>query len=344
MNRRTVGSGALSLILVVGLFAAPAFAFTVCGRHDGPYPLTAYYSQGDFWVNLLEEQVAAWNRVHPVLDLHRVEDDRVPLGRDDRSVVTWLAETDLSRYYHLDWSSAVAWTVTWAETDGGCEARILETDVLFNPAIDIFAPQGEPPYDLGFQEIALHELGHVLGHEHEDAELAVMTSTDAVSSRLYGSDKVGWLRSAAVLLPVRDELDMGVFPLRQRGMGGRSFSRVEPGRAVSGDELTVRDLTVQNLSSEKTFDTAAFRVVLRPESGGGERQIGRISWTAFPPYQEWSGSLGFVLPEDVPPGRYRVVIELDGQDMDASNDRAVVGEVEVEIQPVVEGPAIDSGS
>jgi len=343
MNRRIrieVGTGALSLVLAVGLAAAPAFAYTMCGRHDGSHPLSVYYSQGDFWVDLLQEQAEAWNRVHEVLDLRRVDDDSVPLGRDDLSVVTWLSESDLRRHYNLDWSSAVAWTVTWLETHGGCEARVLETDVLFNPTIDVFAPQEEPPYDLGFQEIALHELGHVLGHEHEDAQLAVMTSNDAVSARLYGSDKVGWLSSAAVLLPVRDEPDMGVYPLRQRG-AGRSFSRVEPSRAAPGGVLTVGQLTVQNLSAGEAFDDAAFRVLLRSETGSGERQIGRISWTAFPPYQEWSGSLGFDLPEDVPTGRYRVVIELDGQDVDDSNNLAILGEVE--IQPLVVGPSSETG-
>ena len=56
--------------------------------------------------------------------------------------------------------------ITFKRTERDC-GRVLETDVIFNPAITQFTPQTEVPYALGFHEVALHELGHVvtLGHE-----------------------------------------------------------------------------------------------------------------------------------------------------------------------------------
>jgi hypothetical protein len=242
-------------------------------------------------------------------------------------VIAWINEADLNRHYGLSWAGTVGWTITW--TDGGC-GRFLESDMFFNPAITLFAPQAAVPYNLGFQEIALHELGHAATLDHEDDGLSIMSSNNAVSDVLHHNDKVGWIRSAAqgfnpLPTPIRD---MGVFPIRN-GRASKIYSTLAPTTVPRGTNVTVRDFTVENLSSVFDFEGPAFRVVLEHTASNATTEIGNFSWRRFGPFRHWSGNLDFTVPSDTPPASYRVVAIFRGGDADATNDRAVFGTIRV---------------
>ncbi len=317
-------TGMIAALALVFVFGAVSYvgAHVFCGFHDNAFPMTAYHWNSEFWVNMLTAEAGKWNNVHGTLRIGRTRRNTVHVGEDGRSVVSWISESDLQDAYGLSWLGTVGWAIRWYS--GADCTRVDEADVFFNPGITQFTPQTQVPYSLGYQEIVLHELGHVLTQEHEDRTLAVMTAGAAVSDVLYASDKVGWLRSADFRFDVTDRQDMGVFPLRNNG-ANKIYSTLSSTTGTAGDDITIRDFTVQNLSSALETNDPSFQVFLENTATGDRTQVGWFSWTNFCAYCEWDGSLTYRVPAGVTSGSYRVVAEYDGSDADATNNRAVFG-------------------
>ncbi|MDG3004952.1 hypothetical protein [Paludisphaera mucosa] len=309
------------------LAVSTASAYVYCGFHDRRYQMRAYHFNSVFWVDQLVAEAEKWNRVHPVLSIDRTLSRTIPVGKDGQSVMGWLSEADLNRAYGLSWVGSVGWTIT--TTDGRC-GRFLESDMFFNPAVTLFTPQTTVPYSLGFQEIALHELGHAVTLDHEDGGLSVMTTNNAVSDVLHHNDKVGWIRSAAQKfnpLPTPRD-DMGVFPIRN-GAGSKIYSTLSPATVARGADVTIQNFSVENLSSVFPFENPTYRLVLEEVSSGAATDLGTFFWGRFEPFTGWSGNLTYTVPSSVAPSQYRVVAIFQGQDGDATNDRAVFGTIRV---------------
>lgn len=314
-------------------------SYQLCGYHANNIVMTAYYTDSAFWVDLLVTEAQKWNKVHPILNISRSQTsyNSIPLGDDDgKNVVAFINESDLKRVYNTDWRGKVGVAINRYFADTRC-ARIIEADVFFNPSISNFVPQTKVPYQLGFQEIALHELGHMLTLEHEERTLSVMTGTDtsiSVSNVLYASDKVGWLRSADRSFNITDRRDMGVFPLRNKrgllGSGSNIYSTLSPKKVEQGSEVTIKDFTVENLSSALDVVKPKFKIVLENTKTNATTKVESFSWEIFEGYSLWSGDLPFEVPYDTTPGTYRVVAVYEGADSDSSNDRAMFGSIEVE--------------
>jgi len=319
---------AQAALFVLGWMAvAPAWSYVYCGYHDRRFQMRAYFFNSEFWVDMLVAEANKWNRLQPVLSIDRTRASSIPAGRDGNNVIGWITEADLNRVYNTTWADAVGLTIIW--TDGNC-GRILEADMFFNPSITLFKAQTSVPYSLGFQEIALHELGHAVTLDHEDRSLAVMTTNNSVSDVLYDNDKVGWIRSAAQKFnPLPTPInDMGVFPLRNAS-GSKVYSTLDPTSVAPGGTVTIRDMTVQNLSSVFPFANPEYRVALENTASGASIAIGTFFWSNFTPFTGWSGNLTYTVPASVPAATYRVVAIFNGSDDDSTNDRAVFGTIVV---------------
>ena len=309
------------------IVSSTAAAYTYCGFHDRRFPMRAYHFNSEFWVDMLVAEAEKWNHVHRVISIDRTRSSTIPLGKDGNNIIGWISEADLNRVYNVSWAGDVGLTAIWQEKNCG---RIIEADMMFNPAITLFAPQTTVPFNLGFQEIALHELGHVLTLDHEDRSLAVMTTNNAVSDVLHHNDKVGWIRSAAqkfnpLPIPVND---MGVFPLRNAS-GAKVYSTLSPTSVARGSAVTIRDFSVENLSAVFPFTNPTFRLALENTTSEAVFELGTFSWDTFSAFSGWSGNLTFNVPLSVPAARYRIVAIFTGADDDKTNDRAVFGTIVV---------------
>jgi hypothetical protein len=299
-------------------------SYVYCGFHATGITLTAYHWNSDFWVDILGQEAAKWNAVQPVLTINRLRQASIPLGRDNNNVVGWLNQADLNRVYGLSWTNTVGWTITWK--DGNC-GRVLESDLFFNPGITLFTKQSQVPYRLGYQEIALHELGHVCTQNHEDRTLAVMTAGASVSDILYASDKVGWYYSARTRLAPTDKRDVGIYPLRNNG-SSKIYSTIYPSSVYRGNSITVRDFTLQNLSVGINETNVRFKVYLQHVSTGAWTEIGSFTWSAGG-YTSWDGNLTFYIPSGATAGSYKVWGYCQSYDTDYSNSWALFGQISV---------------
>jgi hypothetical protein len=304
---------------------ANAQAFVICGFHDRPFIMRAIFWNSEFWVDMVANEAGKWNSVHPVVSINRERRSTVPTGRDNLNVVAWLSDASMQSAYGSGWGTSVGRTIIWL--DGEC-GRIIEADMIFNPSITLFTAQRQVPYSLGFQEIVLHELGHALTLDHEETTPAVMTDGVAVSDVLYTQDKVGWFRSAQFRFSPQDRSDMGIFPLRAAG-GTKRYATISPSTVAAGSTFTVRDITVENLSSGITFSNPQFRAFLVPTSGAFITTLGTFSWASFCAFCSWGGDLTFGVPAGLTSGQYRLWIEFSGSDNDLSNNVAQIGLITV---------------
>jgi hypothetical protein len=318
-------AGALSGAVLSLISIADAKAFVVCGFHERPLIMRAFHWNSEFWVDMVANEAGKWNAVHPVVSIDRERRSTVPAGRDNRNVIGWLSDASMQSAYGSGWGTNVGLTLIWQ--DGEC-GRIVEVDMMFNPSITLFSPQRQVPYSLGFQEIALHELGHALTLDHWESTLAVMTDGAAASNVLYNEDKVGWFRSAQFRFSPQDKSDMGIFPLRAAA-GGKRYATINPSTVAAGSTFTVRDITVENLSSGISFPNPQFRAFVVPTSGAFITTLGTFTWASFCAFCHWGGDLTIAVPAGLPPGQYRLWIELSGSDSDLSNNVAQIGLITV---------------
>ncbi len=332
INKRanTRAIACISALLISALFSSTASAYVYCGYLDSRFQMRAYYFNSQFWVDMVVAESQKWNRIYPVLNIDRTKSSTIPVGQDGNNIIAWISESGLNRYYNTSWLGSVGLTVTWYNPNT-CN-RVIEQDVMFNPSITLFAPQTAVPFSLGFQEIALHELGHAVTLDHEDRSLSVMTSNGSVSDMLHHNDKVGWNRSASQKFnPLPSPInDMGVFPLRN-APGAKTYSTLSPASVARGAALTIKNFTVENLSNVFPVTNASFRMVLENTVTGTVTDMGTLTWATFNPFSGWSGDLTLNVPNSVPPATYRVAVIFKGTDDDSSNNRADFGTVTVHL-------------
>jgi len=87
--------------------------------------------------------------------------------------------------------SVLALTLTYALPGNLGFALIDQTDIIFNNAFtwDIYSGPRRPEVD--FRRVALHELGHAIGLDHEDSEIAMMASSIGDLDSLQSDDIEG---------------------------------------------------------------------------------------------------------------------------------------------------------
>jgi hypothetical protein len=78
---------------------------------------------------------------------------------------------------------------------------------------------------------------------------------------------------------------MGIFPLRSMD-GPKRYATISPSTVAAGATFTVRDITVENLSSGIPFTNPQFRAFLVPTAGRshhdpGDVQLGELLRTLY---------------------------------------------------------------
>jgi hypothetical protein len=172
----------LSLIVVFIIFlSTPARTYVTAGNKWSKARTTFHVDipgAGGLWDDAFEEAMYRWNdatnfRFSIVRDSYGdpCSDPNVSAARNGvefSDTVCGLAWSD----------QIIAISLTWVRND---ENRIVQTGVLFNTDEDWDVYSGpwwrDPYFGINdFRRIAVHELGHGLGLDHEDAVAAIMQS------------------------------------------------------------------------------------------------------------------------------------------------------------------------
>lgn len=175
----------------------------------------------------IQNAIAAWNEVggttaHLREVVTSVQRERTDWQANDLHMI--LFDEDNSSGYFPEGSATVAVTPIWFFSNG----RISDADILFNGANFEFTTSGEEgKFDV--QDVATHELGHLLGLDHSGwagASMYPYVDESVTLHRSLSLDEVGGLRHA--------------YPSASFGKITGSVSREQGGGPVAGAHVVAR--------------------------------------------------------------------------------------------------------
>lgn len=315
----------IGLVIIAGICIpqlAHAYGYQTCSGHNivwgsgrtTMYISTTSFPAGSSWDSRLQNAMWHWNNV-------KGSDFNFYVGRDtDGSHSSSNGRNEV----YLDNSLSGALAVTLKRYHCywffGYHYGIDETDIAFNnnyswstSSYNYGTPTGSP-YNV--EGVALHELGHALGLNHEDRWMATMNSYYPASGPFgyykewdpFGDDRLG-LR---FLYPdSTTETDIAASPLKRTGTGSSSLVS-SPSSAARGSYVTIQ-FTFSNLSTAtRTFDIAfylstnnyisSFDTLLGTNYGawGSAGYTGTFSRTLWIPSSTTPGTyyLGFIVDDN----------------------------------------------
>jgi hypothetical protein len=195
----------------------------------------------------LRNAIDEWNSIEGTT--LRLVEDASPAARartdwSSNSIHLVLFDEDNGSGYFPVGSSTVAITPVWFYSNG----RIADADVLFNGQGFHFTTSQEPGrYDV--QDVAVHELGHLLGLDH--------TGWAGGSMYPYVDASVILHRSLS-----RDEVTAArmIYPAAGSTSVSGTVRRVSGGATVAGAHVVLRDLSGRTAAAALTGEDGAFQV------------------------------------------------------------------------------------
>jgi hypothetical protein len=256
-----------------------------------------------------EYQMSKWNYyAHDVFHVYTNPTSTFGWGDGVFDLDGWVDSATLQSVYGSPWGATTI-GVTFTRSIGG---TIIEADIALNPAYT-FTLDDEGVYDggsaQGFRLVMLHELGHMLGLDHNFGGMSAMNYFPSVFRAFtmpYMDDAAG----IRALYPGNSvsRTDLGVYLYYASGAQSVTDATY-PASVVAGSSLTVNNYTVENvgttsigtptiewyLTSARNFDSAYYH-------------LGDASYSpalgVFTYYTPSTVGRTFTVPSSVPAGSY----------------------------------------
>jgi hypothetical protein len=248
-----------------------------------------YYASGVFQVYTTPTGTFAW------------ENDRFDLAG-------WPSSATLQSEYGSPWGATTI-GVTFYRYSGG---TILEADIALNPAYS-FTLDDEWVYDggsaQGFRQVMLHELGHMLGLDHDFDAMSVMNYMPSVF-RFFGIPYMDDAAGIRALYPSKavSRTDLGVYLYYPSGFQSITDATY-PASAVAGSNITVNNYIVENVGTTSiSVPTIEWYLTAARNFSSSYYSLGESTYSpslgVFTYYNPATVSRTFTIPSSVPAGSY----------------------------------------
>jgi hypothetical protein len=201
-----------------------------------------------------------------------------------------------------------------------------EVDVLYN--VDepwSFGPRAGSPSDSYFRSVALHELGHVTGHEHENRVVATMGNNwyawfgpDRDFAQLHADDRQGlraFYPSATTGTDYAVHLHKLIGSVNEYG----DYAACEHTTSVYAGQTAFVEYTLENRGTGTVSFTAFFYLI----DSSNNRQLIDSASVSMAQGATSTQRRFVIIPSNVPVGVYRWSVDLGGTpDSDLRNNRA----------------------
>jgi hypothetical protein len=280
------------------------------------YISTTSFPAGSSWDARLQNAMWHWNNVkgstwdfyvrRDTDGTHNRSNGRNEIYFDSSLSGSILAVT--RKRYHCYW--AFGWRYGIDETDIGFNSNRSWTTGDLN-----YSNLGSPS---SFEGVALHELGHALGLNHEDRWMATMNSYYPNSGTIgrrkewdpLPDDRAG----VRFLYPDgTSERDVGASAFRRTG-SGTSGLVTSTTVANRGANATIQ-MTFHNLSTSRQTFNIGFYLSSNDYISTGDRLLGSNTGAWADPGVSHTFSRTVRIPTDISPGRYwvGVIVDYDGR-------------------------------
>jgi hypothetical protein len=234
-------------------------------------------------------------------------------------VAGWPSSTDLENVYGVPWDSSTVAT-TFRRYDGN--NRIIEADIAFNPEFS-FTLDDEAIYDggtssKGFRHAVTHELGHVLGIEHNFNDLAAMNNFTN-QYRFFGFPYMDDAEAIRAGYPANAQSREDLAVYLYRAIGSQDATEALFGGSVSsGGTITVSHYLVENAGTTTiATPTIEWYLTAQRNFGAAYYYLGTSTYPALAPFQYFFPDTvhrTFTVPTDVPAGQYYLAANIPSGD------------------------------
>lgn len=233
-------------------------------------------------------------------------------------IAGFVSNAALVNTFGSGWGNSLGVTFTKTNSAG----IIVEADIFLNPSSK-WASSNESipftPHAYGIDLTLIHELGHVLGLDHDFTGLSVMNYAPQKFDGEY------MLRSNDILAiqslypnAVYDVNDVGVYLYKASGYRYYSSAKVtRSGSEVNsvgvGDEVVVSDYTVENVGNQGSGAVELKWLLVRNyKSLEGAIELGVSQHSSLNPGASQKSSAPLVIPDGIAPGEYYLATTVIG--------------------------------
>lgn len=243
-------------------------------------------------------------------------------------IAGFVDEATMQSTFGTGWGNSLG--VTFTKTNSRNE--IVEADIFLNPSAR-WAPTNKiipfMPYAYGVELTLIHELGHVLGLDHDFTELSVMNYAPQKYDGEYML-RSNDIKAIMSLYPsaVKDNKDVGIYLYKSSGYRYYASSKVEingnvASEAKPGETVRIVDYTIENVGVQ-SVGSVQVHWYLSPDYGveSSSVLVGSSQTSALASGLSKQFTSSFTVPEYVPPGEYYISAKIDDvSDSNSTNNR-----------------------
>jgi hypothetical protein len=304
-----------------------------CGYHTLPFVLETVPS--DWWsYDTIEASRQTWNWFMGVYQKRNSDGKYGHNGINE--FCGWVKDADMFRIYGVHWNGYIAWAHSWWRLGSPC-GRLLESDILFNPAYD-WTDSEENAWGnsnvILLRPLAMHEVAHTWGMQrgesgqwgyHETYDYDQLTVVhkyyhDLIEDGrgIHVADAYCFRRDYSKRTNIKNTVDVGVESYY--ASNGLHNATTNSSSYYPGDQISLENITVENISYNDVSDVRVRFYLSKDRTiKTDDYKIGSFwNWETLDGETHSVFDISSTIPDDVPAGTYYIgiIITVNGYQQD----------------------------